>query len=172
MKKEEQFNDLIKENGDRIMRICRYYSPDQATSQDLYQDVLLNAWKSLDRFRGESAISTWVYRIAVNTCLTHLGKRIKYSGMNVYADINMIKAFADDSGYEEKVLLEKQSEALHYELNMLSVIDKALISLVLEGLSMREISDVIGITETNVRTKICRIKSELKNKLTIDSNEK
>lgn len=164
MKKEESFNEIIKENSNRIMRICSYYSSGNSNTDDLYQEVLINIWKSLEKFRGESAISTWIYRIAVNTCLTHSAKTGKYYSLIINATPEMFNVLADDE-HLESIQKEQNFEALTNELNLLSVIDKALISLVVEGLSTKEISDVIGITEPNVRTKICRIKNELRKKL-------
>lgn len=84
----------------------------------------------------------------------------------VDADTRNLDSILDEENFEAKKLQEKQLECLQNELNQLSVIDKALISLMFEGLSMRDIADVIGITEPNVRVKIHRIKTQLKNKLT------
>lgn len=172
MKKEEQFNDIVKDNSEKILRICRYYSPDNDSCYDLSQEVLINVWKNLDKFRGDSAISTWIYRIAVNTCLTFVSKNSKYTGVVLKVDpVNLALLSENDehNEIEDKIKIEEQSDLLQNELNTLSVIDKALISLVMEGLSTREISDVIGITEPNVRTKISRIKGDLRNKLNLKS---
>lgn len=72
--KEEHFKVIIAENGDKITRICRYYNPNTEDQKDMYQEILVNIWNSMDRFRGESSISTWIYRIAVNTSLSFTGK--------------------------------------------------------------------------------------------------
>lgn len=171
MKKEERFNQIVAENGERIRRICAYYNSNEQDQKDIFQEVLINIWKSLDNFRGDSAISTWIYRIAVNTTLSHTGKTYKYMKLRVSADTQNLSALLDDEGLEAKQIMEKQLENLHNELNMMSVIDKALISLMFEGLSMKEIADIIGITEANVKVKIHRIKEHLKIKLTGGRNE-
>lgn len=163
--KEEQFKQIIAENGDRIARICRYYNPNAEDQKDMYQEVLVNIWKSLDRFRGDSAISTWVYRIAVNTSLSFTGKTFRNMKLMVDADPQNLNVLFDDDELETKVKQEVHFERLQEQLNLLSVIDKALMSLVLEGLSMREIAEVIGLTEPNVRVKIHRIKDQLKQNL-------
>lgn len=160
--KEEQFKKIIAENGDRIMRICRYYNPDKEDQKDMYQEILVNIWKSLDRFRGEAAISTWIYRIAVNTSLGFTGKAFRRMKMQVNADQQNLHLLLDDNEPDVKLKQEADLEQLQIQLNQLSVIDKALISLLLEGLSMREMADVIGLTEPNVKVKIHRIKGELK----------
>jgi RNA polymerase sigma-70 factor (ECF subfamily) len=165
LKKEELFNKIVAENRDRIRRICAYYNSNVHDQQDMCQEVLVNIWNSLDNFRGESAVSTWIYRIAVNTSLQFTGKAYKHMKLMVAADSQNISNVLDDEELAYKQIEEEQFEILQRELNLLSVIDKALISLMLEGLSMKEIAEVIGITEPNVKTKIHRIKTQLKNKL-------
>ena len=166
MKKEDQFNQILSENSDRIQRICRYYNSNTEDQKDMYQEVLVNIWKSLDNFRGDSAISTWVYRVAVNTSLSFTGKSYKQMKLIVSTDTQNLSSILDDEGLEDKRKEESQFNMLQNELNVLSVIDKTLISLMLEGLSMKEIADVIGINEPNVKVKIHRIKAQLKTKLT------
>ncbi len=165
MKKEEKFNQIVAENGERIKRICSYYNSNSDDQKDMFQEVLVNIWKSLDSFRGDSAISTWIYRIAVNTSLTFTGKY--YSRMKLIINCNtqnLNVVFDEDSLYVKQIQ-EEQFDRLQTELNMLSVIDKSLISLMLEGLTMKEIGNVIGITEANVKVKIHRIKTQLKVRL-------
>jgi RNA polymerase sigma-70 factor (ECF subfamily) len=168
--KEEQFKRIIAENGERITRICRYYNPDKEDQKDMVQEILVNIWNSLDKFRGESAISTWIYRIAVNTSLSFTGKAFRHMKMQINTDQQNLNILLDDDDLEVKVQREADLEQLQTLLTQLSVIDKALISLVLEGLSMREIADVIGLTEPNVKVKIHRIKEELKRNMS-NSNQ-
>lgn len=137
----------------------------------MYQDVLINIWNSLDNFRGDSAVSTWVYRIAVNTSLNFTGKAFRKMKLIVNADTGNLKSIVDDNGTEIKLEEENNLNRLQAELNQLSVIDKALMSLMLEGLSMKEIADIIGITEPNVKVKIHRVKTHLKNKLKGNNHE-
>jgi RNA polymerase sigma-70 factor (ECF subfamily) len=165
LKKEEQFNRLVADNDERIKRICSYYNSNATDQQDMYQEILVNIWKSLDSFRGDSAVSTWIYRVAINTSLSFTGKAYKHMKLMVPADNCHLNNVLDDENFEAKQLQEQQLEKLQNELNQLSVIDKALISLLLEGLSMKEIASVIGITESNVKVKIHRIKTQLKEKL-------
>lgn len=163
--KEEKFRKIIAENDDRIKRICCYYNPNKEDQKDMYQEILVNVWKSLDSFRGNAAISTWIYRIAVNTSLSFTGKAFKEMKLMVNGTTENLNSIIDDEFLSEKLKQEEQLNLLQTELNLLSVIDKSLISLLLEGLSMREIADVIGITEPNVKVKIHRIKDQLKLKL-------
>lgn len=164
MKKEQKFNEIIAENGDRIKRICSYYNSNTDDQKDMVQEVLVNIWKSLDNFRGDSSISTWIYRIAVNTSLSFNGKNFRRMKLMVNTNTQNLNVVLDET-LDTKEIQEKQFDRLQTELNMLSVIDKALISLMLEGLTMKEIGNVIGITESNVKVKIHRIKLQLKKKL-------
>lgn len=165
MSKEEKFNAIVSENSERIRNICRYYNSNAEDQKDMYQEVLVNIWKSLDSFRGDSALSTWVYRVAVNTSLTFTGKAFRHMKLIVNSDTANLNSILDDENLNEKLAQEQLLERMQSELNQLSVIDKALISLMLEGLSMKEIAEVIGITEPNVKVKIHRVKSHLKEKL-------
>ena len=163
--KEERFNQIVVENSERIRRICSYYNANKQDQKEMFQEILINIWKSLDRFRGEAAMSTWIYRIAVNTAITCTGKINRHIKVTVHTDFQRLNAVLDDDVLEEKQIKEVQLDMLQSELNTLSIIDKTLISLMMEGLSTKEIADVIGITEPNVRVKIHRIKIELKRKL-------
>jgi len=165
LSKEEKFNAIVSENSERIRNICRYYNSNAEDQKDMYQEVLVNIWKSLDSFRGDSALSTWVYRVAVNTSLTFTGKAFMHMKLIVNSETANLNSILDDENLNEKLAQEQLLERMQSELNQLSVIDKALISLMLEGLSMKEIAEVIGITEPNVKVKIHRVKSHLKEKL-------
>jgi len=171
LNKEEKFNAIVSENSDRIRRICRYYNANAEDQKDMYQEVLVNIWKSLDNFRGDAAITTWIYRVAVNTSLTFTDKAYRQMKLMVNGDTQNLSTVVDEESLKEKLIQEHQLNRLQTELNQLPVIDKALISLMLEGLSMKEIADVIGITEPNVKVKIHRIKTQLKGKLKGDEHE-
>jgi len=162
--KEEKFKQLVEDNKSKLLRICRYYAPSIEDQKDMYQEVLINIWKSLDTFRGDSEIGTWIYRIAVNTSLSFAGKQYKRMKLNVDIETqNLTVILLEDK--DEYKIKEEQLQQLQTELNQLNVIDKALMGLVLEDLSTKEIADIIGITEPNVRVKIHRIKETLRNNL-------
>ena len=162
--KEIKFKQIIEEHERLIQSICSHYTQNPEDRKDLYQEVLVNIWKSLDSFRGDAKISTWLYRVAVNTALSSAGKAFRYMKIMVHAeDRHLNVLFEDEKELEGKKKLEANLEELQVQINLLSVIDKAMITLMLEGLSSKEIADVIGLTETNVRVKIHRIKEHLKN---------
>lgn len=172
MNKEQHFNEIVVQNKERLHRICSYYSSTEDDSKDMHQEILVNIWKSLENFKGNSSINTWIYRVAVNTALNFTGKAYKHMKLTVSLDTQNLSSITDIQNLDEKLQQEVQFEKLQTELNQLTVIDKALISLMLEGLSMKEISDVIGITEPNVKVKIHRIKQQLRTKLNENNHAK
>lgn len=162
--KDEKFNKIITEHSELIKRICRYYNKNIEDQQDMYQEILINIWKSLHKFRGDSKLSTFIYRIAVNVSITFNSKSFKHSKLYISVDEENLDRIIDKP-QDDEMKIEQQTQQLHTAINTLSVIDKALISLVIEGLSMKEISNIIGITEPNVKVKIHRIKTQLKEEL-------
>jgi RNA polymerase sigma-70 factor (ECF subfamily) len=170
MSKEEKFRQLTEENSNRIWSVCRYYSKDRECQKDIYQEVLINIWKGLDSFRGDALPGTWIYRIAVNTAIGFTMKEHKRLRMSVSLEgksLNTILETPDECDFREK---ESVLENLENQINQLSVIEKILISLQLEDLSSRDIAEIVGITEPNVRVKIHRIKSELREKMNSVNN--
>lgn len=162
--KDKEYKEIIEENQGRIRSVCRYYAGVSADSEDLYQEILINVWKGLEKFRGDAQLSTWVYRIAVNTALSFVNKKNKYLNFNTYLDDGKAANLVGDDG-DSRVVQEKQLELMANLINGLSVVDKIIMSLVLEDLSTKEIAEIVGITESNVRVKIHRIKEELREKV-------
>jgi len=160
-KKEEKFRKVIKDNEHKILSICRYYSVNESDQKDMFQEVLINIWKSLDSFRGDAQLSTWIYRVTINTAMGFANKEIRRQKIFLDPKDNSLQNFMelDDDHYKEK---EKLFQALENQINQLSVIDKIMITMVLESANYKEIASVMGITEPNVRVKIHRIKTELK----------
>jgi len=164
--KESYFKQIVSENEQRISGICRYYSSNEEDCQDMYQEVLINIWKSMDSFRGEAQISTWIYRVAVNTALGFANKEIRRQKVFLGQNDNHLKNLVDiDDNWKKESLLQ----VLENQINQLSVIDKIIMTLVMEGVNHKEIASVIGITEPNVRVKIHRIKTELKDALQLSN---
>ncbi|MGL1886948.1 MAG: RNA polymerase sigma factor [Reichenbachiella sp.] len=166
MDKEEWFKEIASQNDARLQRMCRYYVDGTEDRKDLFQEILTNIWKSLNSFKGDASVHTYVYRVAVNTCINFRGKLLKEQKQHFNWDPSILEAIAADNDHSDGDIKEAQLINLESELNVLSIIDKTLITLMLEGLSMKDISNIVGITEPNVKTKIHRIKHTLKTKLT------
>lgn len=159
MQKEEKFVRLIKKNEGVIFKITTIYTDNRDDQKDLYQDVVYQLWKSFDSFRSESKISTWMYRIALNTALTQL-KKSKRMGHAVSIDQVILKQTENyDTEFEERLKL------LYTHLKLLNVLEKGLMLLLLEGKKYDEIAEITGLSPSNVGTKISRIKQKLKNQI-------
>ncbi|QZT35669.1 sigma-70 family RNA polymerase sigma factor [Halosquirtibacter xylanolyticus] len=162
-KKESLFYEILESNDEKIKRICHYYYRDPEGRKDIYQEVLTNIWKSLEHFRGDAALSTWVYRVTVNTALTHIRKISQEKQLFLHKEQDNLSELINHN--EDSWQLEDHIAQLECEINQLSMIDKMLITLMLEKLSMEEISNIVGIGVSNVRVKIHRIKETLRKKM-------
>ncbi|MEJ8800906.1 RNA polymerase sigma factor [Pontibacter sp. H249] len=156
--KEKLFEQIVQENRDRLYRICRACMPDPEDASDLYQEVLVKVWLNLHTFRGDAKLSTWLYRITLNTAILHR----KQQGKNTEPLPRHIAELPDTTAeslqkQEQEVLLQK----LHYCINCLEKQDRLIISLLLEEVSYKEIAEVLGLTVNHVGVKISRIKQKL-----------
>lgn len=160
MNKDAEFKKILDENKDRIYRICCAYVFDIDERDDLYQEIVINIWKNLDKFEGRSQISTWIYRIAVNTSLLHIrssGKREK-----LHTEINEnIHNIPEDNDKEEKIKTGSMIEKLYNSIRLLPELDRLIISMVLDDLSYKEIAEITGMNISHVGVKINRIKKVL-----------
>jgi len=149
------FEEIFRKNRDRVFRLCCMYSGDEDLRKDLMQDIFIRVWENMESFRGEAAMSTWIYRIALNTCLTHV-RTIKRS-----LKVNPLPDKFDLADIETNRDEEKSLDFFIHSVNQLPSFDRTLISLYLEDLSGKEIAEITGISEANVRVKIHRIKERL-----------
>ena len=157
---EHLFLKVLEQNQQKLFRICSVYSKNSEDSKDLFQDVLINIWKSLPSFESKSTIETWVYRITLNTCLRFRSNDIKKRRRFVSMDsLNNVSALtqAEHSEQKEKLIHLRNCIA------QLNKADKAVITLYLEKLPYKEISNITGLTENNIAVKIKRIKKKLLN---------
>ena len=160
-KLEKQFVDFVTEYKQIIYKVCYIYATDSDSLNDLYQETVINLWKSFPRFRGECKASTWVYRIALNTCISFFRKS-NSRPVVVPITIDLESAFADE---EENVPMDVMHvfRELYRMINMLGKLERALILLWLEERSHQEIADILGISKNYVAVKLYRIKENLKN---------
>ena len=155
MKQEEEtFARLVREHKSTIYTVCYMFSKDEDEVQDLFQETLINMWKGVKGFREESKIDTWIYRVALNTCLTMERKKKR--------EVKSVPLTMDVNFFEDNDANVKQARQLHQRINQLAYVDRAIVMLWLEGMTYDEIGSVIGITAQNVATKLFRIKEQLK----------
>ncbi len=151
--RERLFVEVFERNRASLRRLCHGYLGAAGEVDDLFQEIMTNVWNSLPSFRGEARISTWVYRIAVNTAIMHRRKR---------RPSEELREVADQRGSVLQDLERRERlEALHRAIARLGDQDRLIVSLLLEGLSYREIADITGITVNYVGVKISRIKQTL-----------
>jgi len=153
--KEAQFEEIYKTNYPKVFRLCQgYTNGDESLSNDLVQDIFIKVWQNLESFRNEANISTWIYRIAVNSCLLELRKR---KTVPITGQLNHLEQ-AEDSPIDDKEFKLKQ---LHQCISKLKSENKSIILLELEGLPQKEIADIMGLSHESIRVRIHRIKNEL-----------
>ena len=159
MQKETAFTSIIKDNEGIIYKITRIYSNTEDDQKDLYQEVVYQLWKGFENFRGDSKVSTWMYRIALNTALLHRKKEMR-KGYKVSLDGIVLTEENYDPVLEERLAL------VYKMIKSLKDIDKGIILLFLEGKKYEEISEITGLSTSNVGTRMARIKEKLKSQVT------
>lgn len=155
---KDKFIQVIKENRNLIFKVCYSYCRDQENRKDLEQEILFQLWKSFEKFDGRVKISTWIYRIALNTAISFYRNDNKYVGNTVAFDESIISVSCQEQDLEQ----DENITLLYQFIDKLSVLDKALMLLYLDDNKYKEIADILGISESNVATKISRIKKTLK----------
>ena len=162
--RERLFHELFTDNQSRIQRLCYGYLGPCGEVEDLFQEIMVNVWNSLPCFRGEARPSTWLYRIAVNTALIYRRKRRVTEPLPEVRD----PACSPHQNLED----EERLTALRAAIATLQDQDRVVVTLLLEGLSYKEISEITGLTVNYVGVKISRIKQVLEEMLTEAHHDK
>lgn len=153
-KLEESFIEMIRCNERVIYKVCSFYVSDEFPMADLYQEVVSNLWTAYPRFGNKCSVSTWIYRIALNTCITGMRKemrRPKGTSISIVQDL-----------FLEPESMDEQIKELYYFIHQLKTMERAIVLLYLEEKSYQEIAEITGLTVTNVATKLKRSKEKLK----------
>lgn len=150
---EQQFSQMVRQNRSTIYTVCYMFSTDADEVADMFQEVLIRLWKGFASFSGQSDVKTWIYRVALNTCITI--DRKKKRGKNAVLEM-------DVDYFNSKEVKSEQAQILHSRITRLQPLDRAIILLWLEDISYDEIADIIGITPKNVSVRLYRIRQQLK----------
>ncbi|MDE6267303.1 MAG: sigma-70 family RNA polymerase sigma factor [Muribaculaceae bacterium] len=149
---QQAFEILVKENKSTIYSVCYMFAENRDEADDLFQEALINLWQGCDRFRGESSLKSWIYRVTLNTCISYKRKkRVR----TVPVDISP-EAFSEESAEG------RQNKMLHDRIYQLGPMDRAIILLWLENLPYDEIGAIVGMSAKAIGVRLVRIKEKLK----------
>jgi RNA polymerase sigma factor, sigma-70 family len=151
----KDFLDVIRENERIIYKVCSFYVSDENPLPDMYQEIVCNLWSAFPKFRNECALSTWIYRISLNTCISGLRKIRKLPEKDVLTPV------LQDS-IPEPESMNEQIKELYRLIHQLKTIEKAIVLLYLEEKSYQEIADITGLSVSNVATKLKRAKEKMR----------
>ncbi|MDE6206358.1 MAG: sigma-70 family RNA polymerase sigma factor, partial [Muribaculaceae bacterium] len=151
---ERQFTALVGQYEDMIRRVCFGYARSASELDDIYQDALINLWRGLHTFRGESSEKTWIYRITLNTCVSTMRRRRRET---VQESIESFADIIDEDDERKEQLIE-----LHQRIERLSPLDKAVVMMWLDEASYEEIAASVGMSKNVVAARIHRAKDKLR----------
>lgn len=157
MKDTSTFVQLIKNNEALIYKITKAYAQDAEDQKDLYQEVIYQLWRSFNSFKNQSKWTSWMYRVTLNTAITHLNKQKKQRPEDL--DFELLQPAEQDP------VLEERLELLYEKIKQLSLANKSIILLYLEGKNHQEIAEITGFSKTNIGTRLARIKQKLKSQI-------
>ena len=154
---QEEFVTQVQTNQGIIKKICRLYCQTEPDQEDLFQEIVVQLWKGLPKFEGQSKFTTWMYRVALNTAISDFRK--KKRGLH-FSDAEV--ALLDVKNEPQDIGKEEQLSALYTSINQLPEIDKAVVMLYVENKSYEEMEDILGINTNNLKVKMHRIKDKLR----------
>ena len=154
IEQEQIFEAWLNQYKELIFKIVRAYAFTVADQDDLFQEIALQIWRSVPSFLQASSVMTWVYRVAINTAIKWVKKERKHQGAKEISPALCLQP-------ENTGKVDERLDWLYQEIHKLDKIDRSLSLLLLDGLSYKEMSDIMGITESNVGVKISRIKKQL-----------
>ena len=152
---KDQFLKLISDNQSLIFKVCNMYCSNKEDKEDLFQDIVLQLWRAYPSFKGDSKISTWMYRIAINNAITRLRMETKRKPFIELGD-EALQIATSDLVQDERMLL------MYEAIKKLSEVERAVTMLYMEDCSYKEIAEILGLSESNVGVKLNKIKSRLR----------
>ena len=157
---EQQFLALINGNRPRILKVCRVYAWNAADRDDLYQEILFQIWRGLPGLKQDNHANTWLYRIAINTSISFVRRRVARGGPAVPLDHEQLTHHIE-SGQTHDDGAEEQLSRLYDAIAQLNEVEKALVTLFLEDFSYDEMAEVLGLSASNVGVMLHRAKKKL-----------
>ncbi|GEQ86708.1 DNA-directed RNA polymerase sigma-70 factor [Patiriisocius marinistellae] len=155
MQETDDFAKTILKHQALLFKVSRIYVDNTEDQKDLFQEIVFQLYKSFQNFKGNSKVTTWMYRVAMNTAIAFLNKSKR--------QVTTITDFDFPEIIDEKDhAAQEQTDLMYQYIKKLNVIEKGIILLYLEGKNHEEISEITGFTKTNVGTRIGRIKQKLK----------
>ena len=151
---ERKFTEMVKEYRKTIYTVCYFFSNEKEEVNDLFQEILINLWNGFKEFRGDCDMKSWIWRVSLNTCSNQERKKKNR--------VQTVPLLVDIDLYHDEDHHSKQIQMLYDRINRLDVFDRAIILLWLENMSYQDIANVVGITLSNVTTRLFRIKEQLK----------
>jgi len=153
------FDDWLASHKGILFKVVHAYAFTHADLQDLFQEIVFQIWRSVDSFRGDSSVPTWMYRVALNTAIDWTRKEDRHRrGKQPFEAVEGLLTMSSSNGRDPRV------EWLYHQIAQLKDVDRSVALLLLDGFSYKEIASIVGITESNVGAKINRIKSALAGK--------
>ena len=158
---KELFSQVVNENYMRIYNICYRYFGNREQAADACQETFLKMWMNIKKYRGEASLYTWACRIAINVCLTSIRTNRKEKSVMIPEEESDFREKIPDVNEDNE---EKANKLNFFNdfMNRLQVTDRTLVTLYLENLNTHDMASVTGLSESNVRTRIHRIKSQIK----------
>jgi len=167
---ERKFLELVNGNRDRILRVCRVYAWNSADQDDLYQEILCQIWRGLPALKQNNFANTWLYRVGINTAISFVRKRASRLDRIVHFDhADLTRAIESRQTAEDKT--DDRMAGLYNAIYKLNPIEKALVTLFLEGLTYEQIAEAIGISANNVGVMLHRAKKKLSSLMTEEATK-
>lgn len=164
-KRDLTFGDWLAEHKGILFKVVHAYAFEHADRQDLFQEISVQVWRSVDAFRGQSSVRTWMFRVALNTAISWTRKEVRHRrGQQPFESWEGVLTTPSPDGRDPRI------EWLYQQIAQLKAVDRSVALLLLEGFSYKEIADILGISESNVGVKINRIKAALAAKR-LEANE-
>ena len=157
---EQQFLELINGNRPRILKVCRVYAWNAADRDDLYQEILFQIWRALPGLKQDTHANTWLYRIAINTSISFVRKRVARGGPALPLAHEQLTHHIESRQTRDDGAAE-QLARLYDAIAQLNEVEKALVTLFLEDFSYEEMAEVLGISASNVGVMLHRAKKKL-----------